>query len=269
MEDILHDEDWYRKKYLQEGMSGAEIAELCSKSSKSTVYRRLQKYKIPIRSYSEALITRYRRKGHPSKGVRFTEEHKREMSKAKTGGKFSIEHKSNLSKSLSGRKQSESHIRNRVLSMAGKMEGEKNPAWKGGPMRRECLICGIIFEANRASINKGNGIYCSKSCAAKSRTGEKSSSWQNGKSFEPYCPAFNNELKEKIRNRDNRVCVFCGKSEIENGERLSIHHIDRNKMQGCGGKNWYLVSLCRSCHGKSHLLENEYLIVANLRSELI
>ena len=38
--------------------------------------------------------------------------------------------------------------------------------------------------------------------------GKNHSNWQNGKSFEPYCPAFNEEQKEQIRNRDGRTSVL-------------------------------------------------------------
>jgi len=86
---------------------------------------------------------------------------------------------------------------------------------------------------------------------SESERGSKHWNWQNGKSFEPYCPKFNKELKERIRNRDGRICMICHKSEMDNGEKLCVHHIDGDKMQGCG-KKWYLVSLCRSCHMKLH-----------------
>lgn len=89
--------------------------------------------------------------------------------------------------------------------------------------------------------------------------------WNGYTSFEPYCSLFNIELKEKIRNRDNRVCVLCGKSEILNGARLSVHHIDGDKMQGCNGKKWHLVALCKSCNSKSDTLEKEFLLVARSR----
>lgn len=88
--------------------------------------------------------------------------------------------------------------------------------------------------------------------------------WQGFVSFEPYCPRFNLRLKEAIRNRDNRVCVKCGKSEILNGERLSVHHIDGEKMQGCNGVSWYLCSLCRSCNSLYDTPEKEFLIVSNM-----
>lgn len=93
--------------------------------------------------------------------------------------------------------------------------------------------------------------------------GENNPSWRGGISFEPYCPAFNGQLKEKIRNRDNRTCVLCGKSEIQNGRRLSVHHIDGDKMQGCDGKKWYLCALCHSCNSRPDTIEKEFLIMTN------
>ena len=89
--------------------------------------------------------------------------------------------------------------------------------------------------------------------------------WNGYTSFEPYCPKFNFVLKEEIRNRDNRVCTLCGKSELLNGRRLSVHHIDGDKMQGCD-KSWYLTTLCRSCNGKKDTVEKEFFIVSNLES---
>jgi len=96
-------------------------------------------------------------------------------------------------------------------------------------------------------------------------TGENNPNWHDGKSFEPYCPAFNDQLKESIRNRDSRTCVLCGKGEIQNGQRLSVHHIDADKMQGCDGKKWYLCALCRSCNSRPDTVEKEFLIATGGR----
>ena len=78
---------------------------------------------------------------------------------------------------------------------------------------------------------------------------EKCVNWQGGKSFEPYGIEFNNDLKEVIRNRDRRKCQICGKTELENKEQLTVHHIDCGK-QNNDPKN--LISLCRKCHIKLH-----------------
>lgn len=80
--------------------------------------------------------------------------------------------------------------------------------------------------------------------------GENAYWWRGGKSFEPYCEKFTDELKEYVRLKFNRVCIICGAHE--NGARLSVHHIDYNKLQGCKGLTWALVPLCHSCHAKTN-----------------
>lgn len=79
--------------------------------------------------------------------------------------------------------------------------------------------------------------------------GPNSSAWRGGVSFEPYCPKFNEKRKEKVRDNFNRRCAICGCPE--NGKKLSVHHIDYNKMQGCT-HGWNLVPLCPNCHSKTN-----------------
>ena len=72
-----------------------------------------------------------------------------------------------------------------------------------------------------------------------------------------YCEKFNFKLKEQIRNKYNRKCFICGKPEFENLNKndkihnLSVHHINRDKMQGCDSE-WKLIPVCMSCHPKLH-----------------
>lgn len=80
--------------------------------------------------------------------------------------------------------------------------------------------------------------------------GPNSYLWKGGLSFEPYCPDFNNSRKECTRERFGRKCFLCG--ILENGEKLHVHHCDYNKSQGCKGKQWSLIPLCRSCHAKTN-----------------
>jgi hypothetical protein len=81
-------------------------------------------------------------------------------------------------------------------------------------------------------------------------SGKNNSQWKGGVSFEPYCSKFNKERKEIVRNNYERVCANCGKSELQNGAKLSVHHVDANKMQGCRNTKWFLVPLCKVCHGE-------------------
>lgn len=80
--------------------------------------------------------------------------------------------------------------------------------------------------------------------------GENHPQWKGGISFEPYCSKFNEALKEEIRDKFGRVCFLCPKTEEENGQKLSVHHTDYNKEQGCNGIRWLLVPLCRSCNAQ-------------------
>lgn len=87
--------------------------------------------------------------------------------------------------------------------------------------------------------------------------GAKKGSWIDGRSFLPYCCKFNDKLKEKIRERDNRVCQLCGKTESENRIKLSVHHLNYDK------ENCYpeLISLCSSCHTKTNHNREHWKVV--------
>lgn len=136
-----------------------------------------------------------------------------------------------------------------------------------------CNRCGKCFQSKRGKVVCES---CSKSCAnvlkffAKSRNPHKkriptSSSpikhdvmYHNKShtvhtgSHTKYCDKFDNACRERIRNKYDRVCFYCGKDEYTNNAKLSVHHLDMNKDQGCNGHEWRLVPLCRTCHGKAH-----------------
>lgn len=97
-----------------------------------------------------------------------------------------------------------------------------------------------IAEEQREKISKNHADF----------SGENHPNWQGGISFDPYCTKFNNVLKEEIREKFGRVCFLCPKTEKEEGRKLSVHHVDYNKGQGCNGLRWLLVPLCRSCNTK-------------------
>lgn len=79
--------------------------------------------------------------------------------------------------------------------------------------------------------------------------GEKSPTWIDGRSFFPYPSEFNQQLKNKIRKRDNYTCQSCGKLEGDElndfNRRLAVHHIDYDKMN-CKKEN--LTTLCDLCN---------------------
>jgi hypothetical protein len=79
-------------------------------------------------------------------------------------------------------------------------------------------------------------------------TGENCPSWKGGISFEPYCHKFNHSFKKSIRDKFGRKCFICNKTEKDNGERLSVHHVSYNKECMCNGVECEFVPTCRSCN---------------------
>jgi len=82
---------------------------------------------------------------------------------------------------------------------------------------------------------------------SKMSAGENNPNWRGGKSFEPYGPEFNKQLKEFIRKRGNYHCQECGVKE--NGKAHDCHHIDYNKKNN-NPENFF--ALCESCHMKTN-----------------
>ena len=140
---------------------------------------------------------------------------------------------------------------------------ENNPRWKGGELKRICEQCGKRFKIEPYRANKGQGRFCSTKCMgewySKSRKGESNPAWKGGLSFEPYCHKFNNEFKEYIRDKFGRVCFLCPTTEEENGERLSVHHVNYDKECLCNDNlTCQFIPLCRSCNAKVNSNREEW-----------
>lgn len=146
-----------------------------------------------------------------------TEEEKRKISKASRGRRHTEESKHKMSKIKMGHPVSE------------ETRKKMSKAKTGGSMSEE-------VKKKLSALNSG----------------ENHPQWKGGISFEPYCNKFNGKLKEEIREKYNRNCILCNKCECENGQRLSIHHVDYNKSCGCDGLKCVLVPLCQSCHAKTN-----------------
>lgn len=73
----------------------------------------------------------------------------------------------------------------------------------------------------------------SKKKMSEANSGSNNGNWKGGVSFEPYCPKFNDEFKERCREFWSRKCVMSGISEKENGQRLSVHHVTYDKKTCC------------------------------------
>jgi hypothetical protein len=135
--------------------------------------------------------------------------------------------------------------------------GSENGNYKQGKyIRNECIDCKKKVDPRAKRC---------KSCAAqykwkvsiglihRNQTGNKNPNWIDGRSYEPYPLEFTEELKDKIRQRDNYTCQNCGMTEEEHliviGQVLHVHHIDYDKTN-CKKEN--LLSLCSSCNTRAN-----------------
>jgi hypothetical protein len=151
--------------------------------------------------------------------------------------------------------------------------GKNNPNYKHGLTRKykNCVDCGTPIQnkfakrctlcckqgVNHPRLGKKHSIE-TKLKISNSRIGKccgkENSSWINGISQTGYPHIFNNNLKLKIRQRDNYKCNCCELKE-ENHYRgnkklnLTIHHVDYNK-KNCKEDN--LISLCYKCNIKAN-----------------
>lgn len=80
--------------------------------------------------------------------------------------------------------------------------------------------------------------------------GKDSPHYIEGKSYGKYCPKFNNEFKERVRAFFGYRCIECG--DLQNGERLTVHHVLYNKQTCCDDTIPMFAPLCRSCHAKTN-----------------
>lgn len=123
--------------------------------------------------------------------------------------------------------------------------GKNNPNFNKYPSE---ITKQKMSENHRDISGKNNPLY------GINRSKENNPNWRGGITNHPYCKKWTEKLREKIREEYNRKCYFCGKDEKDNIDKnskirkLSVHHVDNDKEQGCNGKSWKLVPLCMHCH---------------------
>lgn len=120
----------------------------------------------------------------------------------------------------------------------------------------QCIMC-----ANLGSKNSFYGKTHSEESRRKMSAAQQYiayDEWEGYAKDKVYCPDFNEKCRESNREKYGRKCFICGCDESENItltgklKRLSVHHIDMDKQQGCNGHEWKLIPVCIHCHRSLH-----------------
>lgn len=123
----------------------------------------------------------------------------------------------------------------------------------------ECVVCGNLFYTYKEDHRK----CCSRECyetriveiAERNKLlniGWTVHTWAGGVSFGKYCPKFNSDLKQRVREYFGNKCFLCGKPQHQENRKLSIHHVNYDKKACCTDKPALFVPLCTACHMKTN-----------------
>ncbi len=122
----------------------------------------------------------------------------------------------------------------------------------------KCLDCGtlrkiIVNSRKRHGRWKGRCASCARAYNAKKvghrNKGANHGMWKGGIAHLPYASSWTEQLKDRVRVRDNFHCQICSVPELECQDKLDTHHIDYDK-KNCRITN--LISLCSNCHTKTN-----------------
>jgi len=190
--------------------------------------------------------------GHNGRGKPLSEEHCRKMSELNKGEKnpnfgkpLSEEHRKKLRESNLGRPRSK-ELRKKLSEIGKKRIISEETRRK----RSETIIRnGALKGKNHPLFGKHHSENTCKKISNAIK-GDKHGNWKGGTSLDPYCPVFRRSVfKRMIFKRDHNSCQLCGMTNQLsfkiNGRRLTIHHIDHDKMN-CDSRNCILA--CMRCN---------------------
>lgn len=137
--------------------------------------------------------------------------------------------------------------------------GEDNPAWKGGVVY--CSWCGEELDRDMNQIERSERFFCGDNCCkakwqSKHFKGENHPNWSGG-AIEYYGPNWP-EQRRRARVRDQSRCQICGKTPLDLGEEVDVHHKKKIRWfkTNYNEPEWWqrandldnLICYCRSCH---------------------
>ena len=199
-------------------------------------------------------------------GKPMTEGAKQKLREYRTGRTHTEETKANMSKTRKGVSKSEEMKHKLSIARTGTNHTEEtkdkisetkaNSDYSSGRGKEKSPShCHNISKATRGENNPNFGkIFSEDTRQRMSATlqGISYDDWEEFAKESPYCPKFNERCRESNRDKYGRRCFLSGTTEDDNGQKLSVHHVDMNKNQGCDGHAWKLVPLTVKFHSISH-----------------
>ena len=130
----------------------------------------------------------------------------------------------------------------------------------------QCAHCGASVKRTEALVRRVSKTFCSPRCQQAALRGSDHANWRGG--ADPNRGAGWAKLAESIRRRDGYCCQRCGRTQVDNSQRLSVDHIRPWRLFECAAdanNPGNLISLCRKCHGwKTTVAERRMLIGDNI-----
>jgi 5-methylcytosine-specific restriction endonuclease McrA len=131
--------------------------------------------------------------------------------------------------------------------------GKDNPNWVDNTVETNCAYCGGDIEIIEKRVEKADNNFCDPDChsnyVSENRVGENHPLYKGGPHY--YGAEWQQEIRDKVRERDNYTCQRCGATEDELTRELDVHHLNpvrnfENTTDAHEIDN--LVCYCRSCH---------------------
>lgn len=131
--------------------------------------------------------------------------------------------------------------------------GPVGDSWGPGGVAIECAWCGDEKKVKPANAKEFERHFCGFRCLgewrSKYRSGENHPQWNGGPT--PYGENWTDDLKERIREQQNRRCAGCDVHEAELSQKLDVHHIMKARVfddELARNAESNLIALCRQCH---------------------
>lgn len=291
LEELYIDPTWLHKKYWDDKLNLPQIAKIC-RCDVGIIHRRMKKYSIPRRTYSEAHILfthgnklpnyitlSWLRQKYIDEDLQMNEIAKLCNCSAQTItnwiNQFHFERKYRDFIWLHQKYIDEKLSIADIAKLSNRCEGTIR-GWlsKYNILRRPNLYKNSTWLRQKYIDENLNMTEIAKLCDCSSgaivlwmgkhnipirtrsqaKIGSLHPLWNGGSSREPYDIKFSPVLKRKIRRRDGYICQKCG--ILENGKAHDVHHIDYDKQNSIPEN---LITLCRSCHIQTNI-NREYWI---------